>query len=85
VEKYLKAFLIFNKIDFKRTHNIEHLLYLCSEIDKSFLDIEVRQLSGFGVDIRYPDDVYIPDTEEIKFYYELVLMIKDLIIKKLTS
>jgi HEPN domain-containing protein len=34
VEKFLKAYLIANGFDIKRTHNIEYLLAECSDIDK---------------------------------------------------
>lgn len=83
VEKYLKAFLIYHKIEFKRTHDIEHLLNLCVSIDKNFANIEVKNLSYFGVDIRYPDDFYVPDMEEVKFYYDLTKRIKSLVLTKL--
>jgi HEPN domain-containing protein len=33
-EKYVKAFLIFHRVDFPYTHNITTLLDLCSNIDK---------------------------------------------------
>lgn len=33
VEKFLKAFLIANGIEIKKTHNIEYLLSECSDID----------------------------------------------------
>ncbi len=61
VEKYLKAFLIYHKTEVERTHDIEHLLDQCALIDKDFVNIEVRELSSFGVDIRYPDDFYVPN------------------------
>ncbi len=60
LEKFLKAFLIANNIEIKRTHNIEYLLVECSEIDKEFANIDPKELSDFGVDVRYPGDFYIP-------------------------
>ena len=83
VEKYLKAFLIYHKIEIERTHNIEHLLDQCVAIDKDFANMEVKELSSFGVDIRYPDDFYIPDMEEVNFYYSLTKRVKDLVLAKL--
>src|SRR4030042_3445000 len=58
VEKYLKAFLILNKIEFKKTHNIDFLLSLCIEKDQDFNAISVDDLSSYAVEIRYPDDFY---------------------------
>lgn len=52
VEKYLKAYLIFHKIDFPRTHNIEYLIEQAAKIDNDFADLDVDELSDFGVDIR---------------------------------
>lgn len=83
VEKYLKAFLIFHKVDFPRTHNIEYLLEQAAKIDVDFDDIDVDELSDFGVDIRYPDSFYVPQMDEVNFYYELALKIKDLVLKKI--
>ena len=83
VEKYLKAFLIYNKVKPERTHDINHLLDQCANIDKKFTNIEIRELSSFGVDIRYPSDFYIPDMEDVKFYYDLTKRIKELVITKL--
>lgn len=83
VEKYLKAFLIYHKVEIERTHDIEHLLELCATIDKDFDNIEVKELSSFGVDIRYPDDFYVPDMEEVRFYYDLTKRIKGLALAKL--
>lgn len=83
VEKYLKAFLIYHKTEVERTHDIEHLLDQCALIDKDFVNIEVRELSSFGVDIRYPDDFYVPNMEEVKFYYDLTKRVKGLVLTKL--
>lgn len=83
VEKYLKAFLISNKKEIIRTHDISYLLHQCSSIDKDFSNIEIKEISTFGVDIRYPADLYMPSIEEVKFYYALAKQIKDLIFKKL--
>lgn len=83
VEKYLKVFLIYHKVEFELVHDIEYLLGLCAMIDEDFANIEVRELSRFGVDVRYPDDFYIPDMEEVKFYYELTKQIKNLVLAKL--
>ncbi|MDI6784473.1 MAG: HEPN domain-containing protein [bacterium] len=83
VEKYLKAFLIFHNIEIERTHDIAYLVKQCSSIDNDFANIEIKELSSFGVDIRYPDDFYIPDLEEAKFYYQLANQIKKLVLTKL--
>ena len=83
VERYLKAFLIYNKVKPERTHDINHLLDQCAKIDKNFANIEIRELSSFAIDIRIPSDFYITDMEEVKFYYDLTKQIKELVITKL--
>jgi hypothetical protein len=31
--------------------------------------VDAKDLSEFGVDIRYPDDFYIPELDEMRFYF----------------
>ena len=83
VEKYLKAFLIFHKVDFPRTHSIEYLLEQAAKIDDNFNDIDIDELSDFGVDVRYPDSFYIPGIDEVRFYYDLAIEIKTLVLGKI--
>ncbi|OGL39502.1 MAG: DNA-binding protein, partial [Candidatus Schekmanbacteria bacterium GWA2_38_11] len=60
VEKLFKAYLVLNKIDFGKTHDLEHLLKLCSELDSEFKDLDVGNLTNYAVEVRYPDEFYIP-------------------------
>ncbi|MGM0566211.1 MAG: HEPN domain-containing protein [Bacteroidota bacterium] len=83
VEKFLKAFLIANGINIKKTHNIEFLLSECSDIDKDFEDIDPKELSDFGVEVRYPGDMYIPGEHETLEYKNLALEIKELVEHKI--
>ena len=82
-EKFLKAYLIFYKVEFEFVHDIEYLLKLCTKVDKDFENIEVKNLSWFGVAARYPDELYIPDMKEVRFYYKLTKQIKELVTVKL--
>jgi len=52
-EKYIKAFLVFNEIDFPYTHNIRKLLLLCGKDHFSALE-EAEILTPFAVTTRYP-------------------------------
>jgi HEPN domain-containing protein len=83
VEKFLKAFLIANEVEIKKTHNIEFLLSECGEIDSDFAGIEPKNLSDFGVDVRYPGDMYIPSDKETIQYKEIALSVKELVESKL--
>jgi HEPN domain-containing protein len=79
IEKYLKSFLVANQKPFKKTHDLNFLRDLCSEIDSEFSIFEFGNLIEFAVDYRYPDEVYIPDLEEISEYKELAVNIKYLV------
>lgn len=83
VEKFLKAYLIANEFDVKKTHNIEFLLSECAEIDNEFSSLDPKELSDFGVDVRYPGDMYIPDDKETLAYKEFAFFIKEFVEKKI--
>ena len=61
VEKILKGFLVFNKREFPRTHDLIHLLNLCKKIDKSFESMkdEVSFLNRFYIEVRYPPEIAV--------------------------
>jgi HEPN domain-containing protein len=84
-EKYLKAFLVKNQIEFSKTHNIMSLLNLCATVDKSFKEKlpEADILTDYAVEIRYPDDWYEPTIEETKQAYAIALKVKDFVLKKI--
>jgi HEPN domain-containing protein len=85
VEKFLKAFLIANGVEIKKTHNIEFLLSECAEFDSDFENIDPKELSDFGVDARYPGDMFIPDNIETLEYKNLAFEIKDLVELKINK
>lgn len=65
-EKYLKGFLLFLDIPFKRQHSLNYLLGLLSqkiEISNELYD-NASVLEDFAVEIRYPDtSVNLSDDE----------------------
>ncbi|NHB68445.1 HEPN domain-containing protein [Perlabentimonas gracilis] len=80
VEKYLKAFLTYKGVDFPRTHDLDYLLAECSSVDNnSFNDIDLKELSEFGVIIRYPDDFFIPSHSETNYFVELTRHLKEVV------
>ncbi len=85
VEKYLKAFLISNGIDIKKTHNIEFLLSECADFDPDFSEIDPKNLSDFGVDVRYPGDMYVPSEKETIEHKEIALLVKKIVEEKLSE
>jgi HEPN domain-containing protein len=57
-EKYLKAFLVLQKIEPPRSHNLVELLKLCVLRDGSFELVRpaLEALNTFAVNIRYPGE-----------------------------
>jgi HEPN domain-containing protein len=82
-EKFLKAFLVYHEVDFPRTHDVDFLLIECKKIDSKDFDIDLGSLADFGVNIRYPDDFYIPDKEETILYRDIAHTIKKIVEKKI--
>jgi len=83
-EKYLKLYIMSNGVEFSKTHNIAVLLVECSKIDSSFAVLnDTVYLTEYAVELRYPDDFYIPNIEELNKAYTDVLRIKNHIQKKL--
>ena len=83
VEKYLKANLIFKQIEFDKSHNLEYLLEICIETDNEFSQVEVGNLSFYAVEVRYPDDFYIPTEQEAKECTEIARKVKEFVFEKL--
>lgn len=83
VEKYLKALLVFEGIDFRKTHDVDYLLAECQKFAPELLGgIDLKSLTDFGVSVRYPDDFYIPDQTETTHYVRAARKIEQ-IVKKL--
>jgi len=55
-EKYLKAFIVANKLDFRPIHNLLELLAICKKADPDIEELEeaCRFLNPFYIDTRYP-------------------------------
>lgn len=79
VEKFLKAYLVFQNIDFPKTHDLDFLLLECKKVDNKVFNIDLGSLTDFGVSIRYPDDFYLPDKEETIFYRDISLLVKKIV------
>lgn len=78
-EKFLKAFLAYNDVDFPRTHDIDVLLRESRKINPDEFNIDVKSMTDFGVAVRYADDFYIPDINETLIYRDIALDIKDIV------
>jgi HEPN domain-containing protein len=65
VEKYIKAFLVWHQIEFKKTHDIALLLRSLATADPGVSTIlaEAVELTPYGVEYRYPGDY--PDVTSV--------------------
>ena len=88
IEKYLKAFLVFHSKDFRRTHNIAELIELCKEMDHEFeklYEMNADKLTIYAVEVRYPEDFYMPALEEAKKCLEVATEVKHFVRTKLKN
>ncbi len=83
-EKFLKMLLVHHRIEFAKIHNIALLLEKCKEVDKSFMDLDnVSYLTEYAVQLRYPDDFYIPDVQETKDVYEGAIQVRNFVLERI--
>jgi HEPN domain-containing protein len=83
VEKLLKAYLTMKNIPFGRTHVLEVLLESCKTQDEDFSSLDLKNLSKYAVEIRYPDEFYIPSLEEARKCFEIASKTRELVLRKL--
>ena len=83
VEKALKAYLTLKGVEFGGTHNLELLLEFCVKVDRDFEEVDVGDLTFYVVEIRYPDEFYIPTVEEAKKCFDITKKARKFILGKL--
>src|SRR3989344_7884064 len=56
-EKYLKAYIIANNLEFKYIHDLVEILRICQGKDKDFAKLRryVEELTPFYIESRYPE------------------------------
>ncbi len=84
-EKYLKAYLVFLGISFKKTHEIGKLITMCEKKDKdiSALKEESDKLTDYAVDIRYPDEFAVPTLDEAEEALEIAKNVKGFVLERI--
>jgi hypothetical protein len=50
-----------------------------------FGEIDAKNLSDYGVDIRYPGDMYIPDESEVRDSIDIAQRIKSIVENSILS
>ncbi len=85
IEKYLKAYLIFQNTEFKRTHNFIYLLDLIAAKDSDFSQHydSLIELEGFVVDIRYPNESIFLTKDKVENVIKIAKNIRDFVTDKL--
>ena len=85
-EKYIKAYLVWQEIEFPKTHSVEDLLLLATQKDPSFQTLieEATFLTPFAVEIRYAE-FEEPLFEDAKKAVGIAQQIRDFILAKLPS
>lgn len=84
-EKYLKVFILFHNQRFDKTHNLTHLIQLCSKIDSSFkiLEPDADDLTQFYIESRYPVKFSETTQKEAKKAFAIAKRIKKFVVDKL--
>ncbi|MCF7799914.1 HEPN domain-containing protein [Candidatus Babeliales bacterium] len=60
--------MVYKRESIIKTHDIEFLLKLCSKYDKNFISLFdfAKNLTSYCFQFRYPDDLLIPEKEEVE-------------------
>lgn len=85
IEKYLKAFLIFNKIEFKFSHDLVYLLDLIVVVDNDF-EIYYNlfaELQSYAVEVRYPNEIVNLTPQHVEHAILIASQIRELITTKM--
>ncbi len=81
-EKFIKGFLIWNGIEFPKTHDLKELLDLAAE-SNSHLATELKEsitLTPYGVELRYPGDRAEASPDEARSALVLARKVKNAIL-----
>lgn len=84
IEKYLKAYLIYNGVDIQKTHDIIALLDRSANFDPVFATIDPMDINAYAVNGRYPDANLMPSKKEAESYYQLAIQVKSLVTAKIS-
>lgn len=85
VEKYLKSYLLFLDIQFKRSHNLTYLLGLLStkeSVSNEMYD-KAADLEDFAVEIRYPETEIMLSDQDIEIAISIGLFFRQYVLTKM--
>ncbi len=84
-EKYLKGYLSCHDRTFPYSHNLADIVAECMQVDQSFALIQKKAeiLTPYAVEIRYPDDFYMPTRQDAEEAFAIAVEIRDFILARL--
>jgi HEPN domain-containing protein len=85
VEKYLKAYLIFQSLEFRFSHDLVYLLDLITQKDSDFENYynTVSELQGYAVEIRYPNETIFLSNEKVENAMMIAKDVREFVVKKM--
>jgi HEPN domain-containing protein len=85
VEKYLKAYLIFQTTTFRFSHDLVYLLDLINQSDSDFEEYydSVSELQGYAVEIRYPNETIYLSNEKVEKAISIAKFVRELVVLKM--
>lgn len=85
VEKYLKAYLVFQTMSFKFSHDLVYLLDLITQKDSDFEGYydTVSELQGYAVEIRYPNETIYLSNEKVEKAMMIAKNVRDFVTGKM--
>lgn len=83
-EKYIKAYLVLQELEFPKTHTLEDLVLLAAQKDTAFLELKdcSVELTPYAVEIRYPEWEE-PSLEDARKSVAIAEKVKDFILPKI--
>ncbi len=65
---------------------MDFLLAECRKVTSGELgDLDLRSLTDFGVSVRYPDDFFVPELSDTKYYAEVASKTQSLVLGLIKS
>jgi len=86
IEKFLKAFLTSKNIRAGKTHDLAYLMEQCIKSDSDFEKLdreEIEKITFYAIEVRYPEDFYIPSLEEARECMGIARILQDFVLRKL--
>lgn len=85
VEKYLKAYLIFQSTVFRFSHDLIYLLDLITQKDSDFESYydSISELQGYATEVRYPNETIFLSSEKVETGIKTARNVRELVTGKI--